>query len=279
MSAENTKKTTIKTMSEEATMTTETGSAEAEVTTQADVTTTTTTTGAETAAETAPETGAETQAPEATPEATTEATASDVAAAMAKAYAITEPEPEAEAEAGAEAGGEQKEGEEEYQLSYPENWNADPAFTELVTPIAKKSGIDGKTFGALTAEVIGKMQEAEYANMVKTDAELKKDWGADYDANMKAARAEAAFLKKEAGLTDEDLRVFASPKGMRALYAISLTHGEKGAAGMKEVSASDKAWAEEVMTNPAHPDYKAFHDVNDPRWRLVNERYNRAKGI
>lgn len=275
MSAENTKKTTIKTMSEEATMTTETGSAEAEVTTQADVTTT----GAETAAETAPETGAETQAPEATPEATTEATASDVAAAMAKAYAITEPEPEAEAEAGAEAGGEQKEGEEEYQLSYPENWNADPAFTELVTPIAKKSGIDGKTFGALTAEVIGKMQEAEYANMVKTDAELKKDWGSDYDANMKAARAEAAFLKKEAGLTDEDLRVFASPKGMRALYAISLTHGEKGAAGMKEVSASDKAWAEEVMTNPAHPDYKAFHDVNDPRWRLVNERYNRAKGI
>lgn len=275
MSAENTKKTTIKIMSEEATMTTETGSAEAEVTTPADVTTT----GAETAAETAPETGAETQAPEATPEATTEATASDVAAAMAKAYAITEPEPEAEAEA--EAGGEQKEGEgeAEYQLSYPENWNADPAFTELVTPIAKKSGIDGKTFGALTAEVIGKMQEAEYANMVKTDAELKKDWGADYDANMKAARAEAAFLKKEAGLTDDDLRVFASPKGMRALYAISLTHGERGAAGMKEVSASEKAWAEEVMNNPAHPDYKAFHDVDDPRWRLVNERYNRAKGI
>ena len=255
-------------------MTAETGSAEAEVTTQADVTTTTTTTGAEATAEAAPETGAEAQG-----EAVSDATASDVAAAMAKAYAITEPEPEAEAEAGAEAGGEQKEGEEEYQLSYPENWNADPAFTELVTPIAKKSGIDGKTFGALTAEVIGKMQEAEYANMVKTDAELKKDWGSDYDANMKAARAEAAFLKKEAGLTDEDLRVFASPKGMRALYAISLTHGERGAAGMKEVSASDKAWAEEVMTNPAHPDYKAFHDVDDPRWRLVNERYNRAKGI
>lgn len=253
-------------MSEEATMTTETGSAEADVTT---------TTGAEATAEAAPETqGAETQG-----EAVSDATASDVAAAMAKAYAITEPEPEAEAEAGAEAGGEQKEGEEEYQLSYPENWNADPAFTELVTPIAKKSGIDGKTFGALTAEVIGKMQEAEYANMVKTDAELKKDWGADYDANMKAARAEAAFLKKEAGLTDDDLRVFASPKGMRALYAISLTHGERGAAGMKEVSASDKAWAEEVMNNPAHPDYKAFHDVDDPRWRLVNERYNRAKGI
>ncbi len=214
------------------------------------------------------------------------AAANDVADAMRKAYAIAEPVGEenagASGEPGAAGGGEKGAQEDkgaEYKVEYPEGWQDEAAFTEMVTPIARESGIDGKTFGKVTAQVLQAWSDAEYANMAKTDKELKEDWGADYDANMKAARAEAAFLKREAGLTDEDLRVFACPKGMRALYAISRTHGERAAAGTQGVSAGEKAWAEDVMKNPANPDYHAFHNVSDPRWRLVNERYNRAIGM
>lgn len=204
--------------------------------------------------------------------------AADVAAAMRQAYALTEPE-EAKDEGQGDGAPGDAGGEVAYAVEYPEGWQADPGFTEIVTPIAKESGLDGRKFGELAARVINGLNEAEYANMAKTDAELKQDWGADYEANMKAARAEAAFLKREAGLTDADLRVFACPKGMRALFAISRTHGERAAAGTQGVGVSEKGWAQEVMSNPAHPDYKAFHDPEDPRWRKVNERWNRANGL
>jgi len=205
--------------------------------------------------------------------------AADVAEAMRSAYALTEPEA-AQDEGLADGAPGEAGGEAAYAVEYPEGFAADAAFTEIVTPIAKESGLDGRRFGELAAKVLHGLNEAEYANMARTDAELKRDWGADYQANMKAARAEAAFLKKEAGLTDEDLRVFACPKGMRALYAISRTHGERAAAGTQgAASVSEKSWAQEVMSNPAHPDYRAFHDPEDPRWRKVNERWNRANGL
>lgn len=200
---------------------------------------------------------------------------------MRQAYALDAPE-------GGKASGEPTEPQEgqtgepqgqeaPYAVEYPEGFAVDPAFAEIVAPVAKESGLEGKVFGALTARVVGAMQDAEYANMVKTDAELKKDWGADYHANMKVAKATAERLMQGSGLSRQDLAVLQSPKGMRLLYAISQMTGERAAAGTAPAAASESSWAQEVMTNPQHPDYADFRDPSSPRWRQLNERYNRAQ--
>lgn len=195
---------------------------------------------------------------------------------MRRAYAFDEPEV-----AGQDGGGEDAsagEGAEApYAVEYPEGFVVDPVFADIVAPIARESGVEGKVFGALTARVVGAMQEAEYANMVKTDAELKADWGADYHANMKVAKATAERLMQGSGLSRQDLAVLQSPKGMRLLYAVSQMTGERAAAGVAKASASESSWASEVMTNPQHPDYADFRDPSSPRWRQLNERYNRAQ--
>lgn len=163
-----------------------------------------------------------------------------------------------------------------YAVEYPADFAVDETFAGIVAPIAKDSGVDGKTFGNLTAKVVRALNDAEYANMVKTDAELKKDWGAEYNANMLTAKNTAEKLMKTSGLTEQDLSVLQSPKGMRLLYAISQMTGEQPAAGSTPASAAESSWAKDIMSNPNHPDYRDFRDPSSPRWRSLNERYNRA---
>lgn len=172
----------------------------------------------------------------------------------------------------------QEQQEQPYTVEYPEGFPVDDTFASIVTPIAKDSGLDGKTFGGLTAKVLQAVNDAEYANMVKTDAELKKDWGSEYDTNMRLARSTAQKLMRQSGLTEPDLAVLQCPKGMRLLYAISQMTGEKPAAGTTPPSAAESSWAKDVMSNPNHPDYKDFRDPSSPRWRELNIRYNRATG-
>lgn len=45
---------------------------------------------------------------------------------------------------------------------------------------------------------------SERQNRFQQDTTLKKDWGADYEANMDIARSHISFLKEKTGLSDED---------------------------------------------------------------------------
>lgn len=199
------------------------------------------------------------------------------AAAMREAYGFGVPE--SDDGGGGESLQEEPVKEEGYAVVYPEGFAVDETFAALVEPIARESGVDGEVFGGLTAKVVRAIQDAEYANMVETDAQLKGDWGADYDANMKRAKATAWRLMKQSGLSEADLQPLQSPKGARLLFAISQLTGEGAAAGAVRGSASEASWAKAVISDAKHPDYKDFRDVNSPRWRALNERYNRAMGV
>ncbi len=241
----------------------------------------------ETVAAPAPETAAPPAPADAPAPQPGEAEISQQAAAMQADYALDSPE---ESETPPQPGqgeeqteqGEQTQEEAEYSLTFSENFEAQPEFLELVTARAKAAGLDGKAAGAYTEGVIRAIQEQEYANMVKTDAELKADWGADYAANKREAKAFGVALMQRAGLTMQDMAVFQSPKGYRLLHELRMATASAPAAGIGRSATSDvdSSYAHEVMHNPNHPDYAAFHEgLSNPRFREVNERYNRAKGI
>lgn len=171
----------------------------------------------------------------------------------------------------------------DYTLTFPEEFSARPdadAYNTILAPIAQKSGMDGEAFGKLFADsyaaIEAARERAEWQNRFLQDAELKKDWGADYEANMATARSHIDFLKEKAGLSEDDLAVFSSPKGMRALFAMASVHKAPPAAGLA-ASQTEKSWADAVM-KPGHPDYEAFTNPLNPRYKEVNQRWLRAHG-
>lgn len=167
-----------------------------------------------------------------------------------------------------------------YSLTFPEEFSARPD-ADAYTPIAKQSGIDGTSFGKIFADaytaITEAQQRAEWQNRYQQDTDLKKDWGADYEANMATARSHITFHKERAGLTDDDLAVFASPKGTRALYAMATAHATPPAAGLDMNTISEQTWAKSVMS-PDHPEHDAFTNPMNPRYKEVNNRWLRANG-
>lgn len=206
----------------------------------------------------------------------------EAADALNAAYSLTEPAADpAPSEPGTSAPDNTA---VDYTLTFPDTFADHPeaqAFNTILAPIAQQSGIDGTAFGKLFADaytaITEAQQRAEWQNRFQQDSALKKDWGADYEANMATARSHITFLKERAGLTDDDLAVFASPKGMRALYAMATAHATPPAAGLDANTISEQTWAKSVMS-PDHPDHDAFTNPMNPRYKEVNQRWLRANG-
>lgn len=211
----------------------------------------------------------------------------EAADALNAAYSLTEP---AEPQSGLatpqseDATAPDNGGQPDYTLTFPDTFAEHPeaaAFNTILAPIAKQSGIDGTAFGKLFADaytaITDAQNRAEWQNRFQQDAALKKDWGADYEANMTTARSHIAFLKERAGLSDDDLAVFASPKGMRALYAMATAHATPPAAGLDANTITEQTWAKAVM-QPDHADHDAFVNPMNPRYKEVNQRWLRANG-
>ncbi len=211
--------------------------------------------------------------PEYTPEA---------AAKLEAQYTLNEPQ---DTESGTN-GSEPKtdESTEEYTIAFPEAFTSpeSAAFGTILAPIARESGLDGTAYGKLFADsyaaIEAARQKSVWEHRFRQDAELKRDWGSNYESNMKTARGHIAFLKQKAGLTDDDLACFQSPKGMRALYAMATAHGEKPAAGLTTGNATEKSWADAVLKDPNHPDRNALFNTSDPRYKEINARFRRAHG-
>lgn len=189
---------------------------------------------------------------------------------------------ETAAEGGAEESTEEAAEEAaEFAMEWPEGYEATEQFASLTTEAAKAVGItDGKLAGAYTAKVIAAIEAEADKRVAEDDAALKADWGADYAANKEECQAYIKRMSAKAGLSEQDVAVLATPKGMRLIQAMRTEVGEGAAAvGTPTASAEDEAWAKAVMSNPNHADYKAFHNPSDPRWRSLNARYNRVKGF
>lgn len=167
--------------------------------------------------------------------------------------------------------------EQSYAIEWPEGYEATPEFEAVAAEAAKGSGLDGKAAGLYTSRVLDALNEAEVKNMERTDAELKEEWGSDYNTRMKECKSFLSRHAKESGLTNEDIAVLQSPKGFKLLYSFMKATGESPA-HMGKADASTQSWAHEAMNNPAHPDYKALHEVNDPRHDEVTRRWYRAQG-
>jgi hypothetical protein len=165
----------------------------------------------------------------------------------------------------------------EYSVEWPDGYEANEELTSMVNAAARETGVSDKALGAYTARMIEQLEEREAARLQAEDADLKGEWGKDYLANKKAAKSFMQSVMKEHGISADEAKMLANPRGFKLLYALSQKLGG-GELHVGNVKADEKAWATAVMSDRTHPDYAALSDPKDPRHREVTLRYFRAQG-
>ncbi len=172
-----------------------------------------------------------------------------------------------------------KEEPDAFEVEWPEGYEADEELTGLVNATARECGVTDKAVGAYTARMLEHLQEKHAAMQDADDAALKQEWGRNFLANKKEAREFMSRIRKETGLTKEDMRDFAGARGFKVMYALSQKlNGGKIEGLDRKPNTAELDWAKAALTDKAHPDHKALNDARDPRHREVTARYFRAQG-
>lgn len=177
---------------------------------------------------------------------------------------------------GADAGG------GGFEIVWPEGAEVSEPLAEVALRAAREAGVsDGAQAGAFVVKALEGINARAAAVEAEAVAQLKADWGEDYAALRQECTGFLQRLRDESGLSEGDVAPLMSAKGFRLVRAMMGYVGERAAAGLTGgvPDAGERGWAREAMRNPQHGDYAALHDVANPRWREVNERYNRAMGM
>lgn len=193
-------------------------------------------------------------------------------------YGFDEGEPESATDT---ENGEPENEDAPYEIAWDEDSGLAPETQSLLSEQAKAAGLPADKAASFLNSALGKIAEAEQAALSQSDAELRKEWGRDYEANNKLARATARKLAQSSGLSLDDLAPLQSPKGYKLLHAIAQMTGERRAEGTHTAApaASPDQELKAMLTDPKHKYNKAIFNPGDPLHREANDYYDKLAGI
>lgn len=178
---------------------------------------------------------------------------------------------------------------EEYKLTKPDNLPQGLSWDEAKVGDWQKFFHDANIPPAVADKIVAK-QAAEIASQAEAgkgkldqwvksqEAELRKEWGADFDANLGLA-AKAASI---AGFDLNDSELGNNAKFVKAMLTVSrLISPDKLVGGDKAATVMDgAAQAEDIRRNPNNPWHKAFMgQEGDARQREAVALMARLQGV
>lgn len=181
------------------------------------------------------------------------------------------------------------ESEEEYRLERPESmpeseWNA--GLAERMARTAYRYGVPPEAMNALQETMSQAYEEAREQMMdsrmeMETQAEqsLQHEWGANYERNMGRATAALQRLASETGVDADALLdnpgLGSNPDVIRLLYQASRLLDEAPLHHSGAAEPSPEGEAIRMESDPSHPLYEAYMNVNHPNHKYANELYDR----
>lgn len=185
-----------------------------------------------------------------------------------------EPAPAAGGETGSTGGG-------DYKLDFGEGADVPESLAASITAVAREAGADP---GKAVKLVLGAQAAAiEYQKGLQREQgkQLKADWGAQFDENLKATKGFMVRVAKAAGIPLEDMAGMATPQGFRlmnACRALVSEGGQKLAGGKADaVTLSAEEQLNRIYSDPKK--FRTLSDPTDPEWASVNAEVNRLLGI
>ena len=181
------------------------------------------------------------------------------------------------------------ESEEEYRLERPESipeseWKA--GLAERMARTAYRYGVPPEAMNALQETMSQAYEEAREQMMdsrmeMETQAEqsLQHEWGANYERNMGRATAALQRLASETGVDADALLdnpgLGSNPDVIRLLYQASRLLDEAPLHHSGAAEPSPEGEAIRMESDPSHPLYEAYMNVNHPNHKYANELYDR----
>ena len=149
----------------------------------------------------------------------------------------------------------------EYALDLDGLEDEDMAYADIMTASAKDAGLDSAAASKCFKAFCEKIREKHIEAAKEEVSALKKEWGRNYTRKKDDTRNFMANLFFKAGLTEEEMQVFANPQHIRLFAKI------KGALGSSAHSAG---------AAPAAPAKSQEEQFKDALNEWTNERYSQA---
>lgn len=198
-------------------------------------------------------------------------------------FSFTEDDAKEDAEGGEQPeepaeGGEGEDGGGKFELS--QDADIPQEYAGGLGKIAQELGVPGDK-GARLIEQAWKYAKAQHAAENKRlGAELRKEWGGEFEAKVGATKTFAARMASRAGLSMEQMKPMMSPHGFRLLNAMREMVQEGGgfAGGSRSApSLTTEQQIDQIYNTPEL--FKALTTPSDPRYEEVNKRLNKLMGI
>lgn len=146
--------------------------------------------------------------------------------------------------------------------------------------IAREVGVGGAKGAQLIERAWEYVKEQQAAANRQLGAEMRKEWGSEFDAKVAATKQFAARLAKRAGLDAAKMAPMMSPYGFRLLNAMREMVQEGGgfAGGAKsEPKLTTEQQIDQIYETPEL--FRALTEPSDPRHEEINARLNKLMGI
>lgn len=131
---------------------------------------------------------------------------------------------------------------DDYALDLPEDIGLDKSEVDIITAAAKKYNIDKTAASGMVAEFTKAITEntakAQQAYAKEAEQALRKDWGVNFDANLKKAGALIKKIGGAAGWSAEMMNSFKNADSMRVFYDIARVMGSGKTIGLNQSVSS-----------------------------------------
>ncbi len=174
--------------------------------------------------------------------------------------------------------------EDTYEVDWGGVEFADDAQRSQFEELGKKHGVPAAAYGGLMQELEAMMKAQQGAAAAAQDkatlGELKKAWGADFEAKTMQCKGAFKAFAKELGISPTELQAqlpstpatmqlmqrFAELQGGNSL-PVNSSHGNKIALNSQGLPT--------FTSDPSHPDFEDYHNPNSPRHAQLNSIVNR----
>lgn len=176
---------------------------------------------------------------------------------------------------------------EDYRLERPEGAEGeiwDEALAAELADVAYRYGVPPRAMQALSERyselgtgMLQRCRAAEQQAVEAADADLRREWGEQYEDNMQSI---GNFLSRLGDEAQVDVRALVENPALRAnpdfARLMLAAAGQTQEAPMRRGSAPDgPAEARRIASDPSHPLYEAYMRTNHPQHRYANEQYDR----
>lgn len=194
---------------------------------------------------------------------------------------------DADADEESEEAEESEESEEkaegdEYEFSLGEETQIPSEIHGELGAVAKELGLPGDKAAQLLNKALAVYQRQHAELNKELGRELRAEWGNDFNKRLKATKAFAARIGREAGLKAEDMRAMMTPYGVRLLDAMRAKMGESGRLAGRVKAADAKPLTVQQRIEAFHSDPEKMAAVMDPlhpKHAMVNAELNKLYGI